>query len=197
MVGLVAGCSTADRPPAPVVVAVAAQPCTTPNRASGVGVVVSDGLVATAAHTVDEPLRELTVDGAPAELVSIDARTDLAVLAAPQARGTVELATAAGTGSAVVAVIGSELAVRITSTGPLVVNDVTDGERHRRDVHRFAPGVAAGTSGAPLLDGAGRLLGIVVLDASDEAYAVTAAELRAVLGAPPPSGLPAAGDCPG
>lgn len=175
----------------------AAQPCTTPNRASGVGVVVGDGLVATAAHTVDEPLRELTVDGAPAQLVTIDARTDLAVLAAPQARGTVELTIAAGIRPAVVAVVGSDVPVRITSTGPLVVNDATDGERHRRDVHRFAPGVAAGTSGAPLLDGDGRVLGIVVLDASDEAYAVTAAELRAVLSAPQPLGLPGAGECPG
>ncbi len=177
--------------------AVAAQPCTTPNHATGVGVVVGDGLVATAAHTVDEQLRRLTVDGAPARLLALDARTDLAVLAAPQARGTVELTTAAGNRPAVVALVGSELPVQITSTGPLVVNDVTDGERHRRDVHQFAPGVDAGASGAPLLDGDGRLLGIVVLDAADEAYAVTATELRAVLTAPRSAGLPAPGDCPG
>ena len=66
----------------PVVVAVAAQPCVTPNRSIGWGVVVDKGLVATAAHTVEGPLRSLSVDGHPARVAVLDARTDLALLAA-------------------------------------------------------------------------------------------------------------------
>ena len=73
--------------------------------------------------------------------------------------------------------------VDVLRTGTLVVDDTTDGERYERDVHTFAPGVEHGTSGAPLVDGRGRLAGIVVLDnpADDVAYAVTASELSGLL----------------
>ena len=49
------------------VVAVAAQPCRRPTRDLGIGVVVADGLVLTAAHTVDGDRRAVTVDGRPAD----------------------------------------------------------------------------------------------------------------------------------
>ena len=68
-------------------------------------------------------------------------------------------------------------------TGRLVVDDVTDGVRHEREVHTFTPGVEPGTSGAPLVDDEGRLAGIVVLTNRTDgtAYAVTAAELRRLI----------------
>jgi S1-C subfamily serine protease len=73
--------------------------------------------------------------------------------------------------------------VEILRTGPLVVHDTTERERHEREVHTLTPGVEEGTSGAPLVDEDGRLLGVVVLDnaAGGVAYAVTAAELAGVL----------------
>ncbi len=66
----------------PAIVAVETQRCRQPNRFHGVGIVVGDDLVLTAGHTVEGDLRALTVDGEPARVVSIDRRTDLAVLSA-------------------------------------------------------------------------------------------------------------------
>ena len=63
-------------------------------------------------------------------------------------------------------------------TGDLLVHDVTDRGDYEREVHTPAPGVRHGTSGGPLLDGDGRLLGIVVLDEPGDgvAHTVTAGE---------------------
>ncbi|MGI9030135.1 MAG: trypsin-like peptidase domain-containing protein [Ilumatobacteraceae bacterium] len=164
----------------------AAQPCRTPNRAFGVGVVVADGVVVTAAHTVEGPLRSLTVDGAPAEILAEDARTDLALLAASTPRGAGAGLSTASPAAATVLAADGDVAVRIASTGPLIVNDTTAGVRHHREVHQFTPGVQPGTSGAPLVDDRRRVLGIVVLDdrTEDIGYAVTATELAAVIDAP-------------
>jgi S1-C subfamily serine protease len=167
-----------DASPAPKVVEVAAQPCASPNRAHGLGFVVADGIVATAAHTVEGPLRELTVDSAPASVAALDPRTDLALLAVELDVAPADLSTKAATA---VTMLGSGPAtpVRITRTGTLVVHDATDGVRYERQVHTFTPGVDDGTSGAPLVDEDGRVLGIVVLDNPGRgvAYAVTAGEL--------------------
>jgi S1-C subfamily serine protease len=167
-----------DEPALPAVVRVAAQPCDTPNRSFGFGVVIAEDLVATAAHTVEGARRQVSVDGHPAAVVAIDARTDLALLA-------VEVDAAPGRiadGSprhAIVAVPDRPIDVEILRTGPLVVRDTTDRARYRREVHTFTPGVEDGTSGAPLVDDDGRVLGIVVLDNPGRgvAYAVTGKEL--------------------
>jgi S1-C subfamily serine protease len=166
-----------------VVVEVAAQPCDRPTRSLGLGVVVADDLVATAAHTVEGPLRTLTVDGAPATLVATDARTDLALLAADVDAPAAELATEPLETATVL-----DAPVRVVRSGTLVVHDATDRARYERDVHVITPGVAEGASGAPLVDDEGRVAGIVVLDNQDDgvAYAVTAAELSALMAAPDP-----------
>ena len=161
------------------------------------GVVVSDGVVVTAAHTVEGDVRALTVDGEPAQLLVVDERTDLALLGAPTPDATAaRLATTASPTATVIGPAGP-MSVRVMSTGPLIVNDTTARRRHERDVHQFSPGVPEGTSGAPLLDGDGRLLGIVVLDdrTVDAGYAVTSSEVAALLAAPrdPPHGI----GCPG
>ena len=80
-------CSGDDAPAAPHVIAIAAQACESPNRSLGWGVVVGEDLVATAAHTVEGPLRDLRVGGDPATVVAVDARTDLALLLAPTVAG--------------------------------------------------------------------------------------------------------------
>lgn len=162
------------------VVEVAAVPCDRPLASRGMGVVVADGVVATAAHTVDGARREITVDGAPAEVVALDARTDLALLAAP-VTGAATLARDP-TGSVTLHLPDHAVAVTVLDTGPLVVHDTTARARHRREVHTIQPGVADGTSGAPLVDQHGRVVGIVVLDhpADGTAFAVTGAELAAL-----------------
>ncbi len=149
---------------------------------SGFGVVVADGVVATAAHTVDESQRDLSVDGQPARIAVLDPRTDLALL-------TVDLdaepARIAGDSppDATVVLPARRVEVEIVKTGPLVVRDTTDRARYRREVHTFTPGVEDGTSGAPLVDRDGRVLGIVVLDNPTRgvAYAVTGKELSRLL----------------
>jgi S1-C subfamily serine protease len=192
-------CSGGSAAAPPEVVAVSAQPCSSPNRSLGWGVVVAEGLVATAAHTVEEPLRDLRVDGRPATLVTVDARTDLALLAAPEV-GTEPADLSERTPSrATLLTPGAELPVALVSTGPLVVHDTTAGLRHERQVHRISPAVASGTSGAPLVDDDNRVLGIVVLSepADDIAYAVTAGELGALIEDRPVTVLSAPEECPG
>ncbi|MGH8922899.1 MAG: trypsin-like peptidase domain-containing protein [Actinomycetes bacterium] len=194
-----AGCGGERRQVDPAVVVVAAQPCERPTRSLGHGVIVAEGVVVTAGHTVEGDLRKLTVDGAPASVLALDTRTDLALLTAPTAgRAEATLSDDART-DAVVLAAGGRQHVDILSTGPLVVDDVTAGVRHERQVHRFAPGVDDGTSGAPLIDEQGRLLGIVVLDNPTDgvAYAVTAGELAALMAEPRPDGFSVLGDCSG
>jgi S1-C subfamily serine protease len=166
------------------VVEVAAQPCASPNRSFGLGVVVADDLVATAAHTVDGPLRDLSVDGVAATVVEIDPRTDLALLAVDIDAAAAELSTEAPA-TATVLVTGRPATVRIVRTGTLVVHDATDRARYERQAHTFTPGVEHGASGAPLVDDDGRVLGVVVLDRRRDhvAYAVAATELAALLDA--------------
>jgi S1-C subfamily serine protease len=159
-------------------VAVAAQPCRRPTRDRGVGVVVGDGLVLTAAHTVDGARRAVTVDGRPAAVIGLDPRTDLALLSADVDGPAVELQplTAA---AARVATTSSSTTVRVIRTGRLIVHDATTGGRNERDVHTLRPAMPQGTSGAPLLDARNRLVGLVVLDnrADGTAYAVTGEEI--------------------
>ena len=135
----------ADDQPASDVVAVevAAQPCDRPTRDLGVGVLVGPGLVATAAHTVEGPRRQLTVDGSPARVVALDARTDLALLAA-DIGGTPAEATADDLDRGTVRTPGGDLEVTVLRTGPLVVDDTTAGTRHERTVHTFTPGCRSG-----------------------------------------------------
>ncbi|MEX2626966.1 MAG: hypothetical protein WD225_08765, partial [Ilumatobacteraceae bacterium] len=66
--------------PAITVVAIATQRCARPMVHRGVGTVLADGLVLTAAHVVDGELRSLEVDGAPAQVLALDVALDLAVV---------------------------------------------------------------------------------------------------------------------
>lgn len=167
------------------VVAVGAQRCDDPNMARGVGVVVGEDLVATAAHTVEDQLRELTVDGRPARVLVLDARTDLALLRASVDARPLRWAAPSteALGPGIIHLADGPRDVDIVRSGPLIVDDVTEHVRHEREVHTFTPGVARGASGAPLTTRSGELLGIVVLDRTDtdEAHAASAGELRALI----------------
>ena len=165
-----------------MVVEVAAQPCDTPNRSFGFGVVLAEGLVATAAHTVEGPRRDVRVDGRPARIAVLDTRTDLALLTVDLDATPAQIAHGSPR-HAIVAVPAVPIDVEILRTGPLVVRDATDRARYQRVVHTFTPGVEHGTSGAPLVDDDGRVLGIVVLDNPGRGvgYAVTGKEISNLL----------------
>ncbi len=171
------------------VLAVEAQPCTRPNARTGWAFAVGPGIVATAAHTVEGDLRRLEVDGQPAAVRTIDERSDLALL-------TVEgpgIAPAnLGPGGAlddpsVVVVTGDgTVEATVVRTGVLVVDDATDRARWERSAHTLSPAVAAGTSGAPVLDRDGRVVGVVALvaGAADRTFAIDVSEVRRLLDAP-------------
>ena len=174
--------------PGPVaIVAVAALACDRPLPSEGVGVVVGDGIVVTAGHVVEGARREVTVDGLPATVAVVDARTDVAVLRA-DVRGRVEL-TDAPSGRLTVATPSGAIDVELVRTGRLIVDDSTDRARYERRVHTVSPDVPAGTSGAALVDGNSLVAGIVVLANRKDhtSYVVTADELRAVLASAPSS----------
>jgi len=162
-------------------VAIASQPCDRPLPAEGMGVVLGDGIIATAGHLVEGARRTVTADGAPATILSVDARTDVAILRA-DVTGGAALADQP-VGAVHVTTPDGDVAALIVRTGALVVHDTTDRAAHRRQAHTLRPDVAAGTSGAPLVDGAGAVVGIVVLAnrRAGTSYASTAAEIRTVL----------------
>ncbi len=181
MVLAVVGCGgdgdAANEVEPPTIVAVETQRCEQPNRFHGVGIVVGDDLVLTAGHTVEGELRELTVDGEPARVVTIDRRTDLAIVSS-------EVPTASSpTLQPVVPDDGRLLGpegprnVDIDRQVTLVVEHATDQATYRRDVVIFTPGVVDGDSGSPIVDDAGRLVGVVIADQEGEGIAVTAAEI--------------------
>ena len=167
------------------VVAVAAQPCDRPLPAEGVGVVLGDGVVVTAAHVVEGPRRDVTVDGADATVVAVDPRTDLAVLRADVA-GIGRRSPPRPVGVAARRDAGRRhRRDRRSAPGRSSSTTPRTRRRYEREVHTIRPDVPDGTSGAPLVDEAGDVAGIVVLaNRSDgTSYAVTAAEVRAVLAA--------------
>ena len=181
------GCSDDAPQASPTVVTVSAQRCSTPTLGRGVATVVDDDLVVTAGHVVEGPVREVVVDGRPATVVALDRRSDLALIAVdlPDV-APAELASATPEESLLVTPDG-ETSVGIDRHVIQLVDHASDRTTYRREVVVFAPAVERGTSGASLLDASGRLVAVVVAtlgeeSASDgETYAVTSAEVRALL----------------
>ncbi len=166
----------------PTIVAVETQRCQQPNRFHGVAVVVGDDLVLTAGHTVEGALRELTVDGEPARVVTIDRRTDLAILSAEVATTPDDFVAASEIPEeAQIVGLDGTRPVDIDRHVTLVVEHATDRATYERDVVFFIPGVTDGDSGSPLVDDAGRLVGVVVADQEGEGVAVTIDEITAIL----------------
>lgn len=162
---------------------------------TGSGFVAAGDLVITNAHVVagvDAPLVELP-GGRVREgrLIYIDPVDDLAVIsvsgldAAP-----LEIADPASPG-AQAAVQGYPLGGPFTSStaavlsvGEVPVPDIYDRSVALRDVYALDADVRPGNSGGPLLDGEGRVVGVVFARGADgegRGYAMTTAELRPVL----------------
>ena len=134
----------------PTLVAVETQRCAQPNRFHGVGIVVGNDLVLTAGHTVEGDLRQLTVDGAPARVVTIDRRSDLALVSADSAEPDAHVEVARKVPSAAT-MLGPNATstVEIDRAVTLVIEHATDRATYRRDVVIFSPGVSDGEIGVP------------------------------------------------
>ena len=133
----VAAVACADDTPAQVSsVAIAATPCDRPTARLGVGTLVAEGRVLTAAHVVEDDLRDVAVDGQPARVVALDPASTSRYSASMQGRGSkVMRATFADAeiADAVRIVTPTEvIETTVERIVTLTVDDTTDGVvRHR------------------------------------------------------------------
>lgn len=166
---------------------------------TGTGFVVSAGRVLTNAHVVagvSMPVVQTQEQGAlPARVVYFDPVQDLAILAVDGLRaaplptsGTVS----ANTGTAFAGYpLGGPLTVRpatVLSTGPMMVPDITGGDKSLLQVYQLAGNVQSGNSGGPLLDTAGRVVGVIfakATSANNVGFALTMEEAGPVISAAP------------
>jgi S1-C subfamily serine protease len=136
--------------------------------------------VVTVAHVLDAG-RPVTVDGRRARVLRVDPAADLAVLALPGLRAA-PVRTGAGE-PGTVRLLGRPARVRraITAT----VGGAAGERPARRPALELAAGATPGDSGAPLLTGDGRVVGVLFAASrgrAHTAYAVDGSALRALLG---------------
>lgn len=166
---------------------------------TGTGFVVSPGRVLTNAHVVagvSMPVVQTQKQGAlPARVVYFDQVQDLAILAVDSlaAEPLPTAPTVPGNTAAAFAgyPLGGPLQVRpatVLSAGPMLVPDITGGAKSALDVYQLAGNVQSGNSGGPLLDEAGRVIGVVFAKATSTdnvGFALTMEEAGPVISAAP------------
>jgi S1-C subfamily serine protease len=135
--------------------------------------------VVTVAHVLDAG-RPLTVDGRRARVVRVDRAADLALLALPGLHAAPVRMGAGEPGA--VRLLGHRARVRRAITATV---RVAPGEAvARRAALELAAVADPGDSGAPLLAGDGRVVGVLFAasrDRAETAYAVDGSALRALL----------------
>ena len=177
-----------DTPAGVTTVEIAATPCDRPNARLGVGTIVGEGLVLTAAHVVEDDLRDLAVDGRPARVIGLDVRIDAALLAVDTPGGSTAPSLATDTEATESVRILTPTDVIDTTVARLVtltVDDATDRTVHRRQALVLDGAVADGTSGAPVVDDHDNIVGMVTIAHRGRAvtYATRSAELRTLIDA--------------
>ena len=166
---------------------------------TGTGFVVSPGRVLTNAHVVagvSMPVVQTQTQGAlPARVVYFDPVQDLAVLAVDSLEAPPLPAAATVRGNTAAAFagypLGGPLQVRpatVLSSGPLLVPDITGGQKTLLDVYQLAGNVQSGNSGGPLLDASGQVVGVIFAKATSTenvGFALTMEEAGPVIAAGP------------
>jgi S1-C subfamily serine protease len=157
---------------------------------TGVGTIIDAQLVVTAAHIL-RGASEVLVDDAPARVVALDVRADLALLTADVGRGghdrALRLSTDAPTGSVRMAVLrdGSVQFVALPAPRSTTIRfrDARAGTVVERRGLVLAGRVRAGDSGAPVLDARNDVIGVVFATSRSAAvsYAVGAGEAAAMV----------------
>jgi S1-C subfamily serine protease len=172
-----AGCgATAHRaPPAVLAVRVPTGPLSA-ERATALP--LGSGRAMTVAHVLRAG-RPVFVAGRRARVVSVDPRLDLAVLAVPGLRAPAPAAAAAHAGERVTI---RALRGALPATVRRVITAHVDGRV--RPALELAAGVAPGDSGAPVVDSAGRITGVIFAAASAGGLAYATATVTSA--APPP-----------
>jgi hypothetical protein len=189
VLGSLTACGADDSSSATAPVRVASQPCDRPTARTGWGVVVAPGQVLTVAHAVDGRVRRTTVDGAATVVVHVDAASDLAVLAGAPSRtaptGTVTTAEAAAGDDVTIRTGDGDVRTVVERVVVLQVRDASAGTTSRRPALVLRGSVPSGTSGAPVLDTGGALVGVVTLVDRDDAltYATAAPAIDAAIDA--------------
>jgi hypothetical protein len=171
-----------DEPAAPRALRVAV---TSPAGAASLatGFAAGGDRVVTVAHVLDNGAT-VTVDGRRARVLRVDRRDDLALLALPGLRAArVRLTAGGGARDArLLARSGARpAAVRRAITATVRIEPAA---AVRRPALELAADVAGGDSGAALVDGEGRVAGVLFATSTARAhtaYAVDAAPLRALL----------------
>ncbi|MEO0495575.1 MAG: serine protease [Actinomycetota bacterium] len=196
---LVATACGADDPLATldqVVVGVEAQGCGL-EPAFGTGVAIEHGgqvVVVTSAHTVagagEVSLRRAAGLSIPAEVVAFDPDRDVAVIAADAIRNGRPLATPSAGADATAVVWSPDVGLEsfdtsVTQLLRVTIEDIYVEDVVERRAFEFAGAITAGDSGAPILDEAGDVLGIVYARSRERGvgFAVSTTEIRPVLAA--------------
>jgi S1-C subfamily serine protease len=150
------------------------------------GVAAGDGRVLTVAHPLS-PGRAVRVGGRPARVVRLDRRLDLALLAVPGLRAPA-IRLGEGGSRARIVVLRADRAravdARVRRRVTVAFRDQPGDPPRSRPGLELAAVIDPGDSGAPVLDGRGRLLGVLYARSRNRAgtaWAVAAAAARGLL----------------
>jgi S1-C subfamily serine protease len=178
------------RPPSTRVLSVAVKP---PTRAEvvGSGFVVRPGRVVTVAHLLERRLRIVVRSpGGPArraQLLRVDRRGDLALLAVPGLPGSSLRTAEAGEDVRLMLLRGGQSMTRHARVRRAIeahVRAAPGARPHTRPALELAARIAAGDSGAPVVTAGGGVAGVLFARSREDAhtaYAVDAKEVEALV----------------